>query len=331
MAVDANAVETYDNLVMREDLEEQYYMISPEECPFTMLAGRGTADQTYHEWPKVDLAAPSTTNRVVEGDDAPATDAGTLPNRLGNYTQISDKVAKVTHTSQAADSAAANIQRLNKQVALKLREIKRDIETMLLQNIAASAGSSGNARVAAGFPAFLRTNTHGEAGGSDPTLSGTTNGYPDAAAGGGTTPVALTEARFKQIIQECWTAGGNPTIAMVTGNNKTVISENFTGSTTRYKDAIDKTLVAAIDIYDSDFGRLSVVPNRFQPTIASNNYAVYIIDPDYVEIAWLDAMQQKPLAETGHSKSRLVWGEYTLVVGNEAAHGVVRDTTGAAS
>lgn len=331
MAVNANTVETYDNLVMREDLEEQYYMISPEECPFTQLAGRGTADATFHEWPIVQLAAPDGANRVVEGDDDPAIDPGTLPNRIGNYCQISDKTAKVSSTSEAVDSAAENIQKLTKQVALKLREIKRDMEVMLLQNIAADAGSSGNARVSAGLPAFLRTNTYGEAGGADPTLSGTLNGFPDAPATGGTTPVPMTEAVFKSIIQACWESGGNPTIAMVNANNKTVISETFTGATTRYKDAIDKTLVAAIDIYDSDFGRLSVVPNRFQPTIAANNYAVYILDPDYVELAWLDSMKQKPLAETGHSHSRLVWGEYTLVVGNEAAHGVIRDTTGAAA
>ena len=39
-------------------------------------------------------------------------------------------------------------------------------------------------------------------------------------------------------------------------------------------------------------------------------------------------MREKPLAETGHSKKRLLWCEYTLQVDNEAAHGIYRDTNG---
>ena len=40
----------------------------------------------------------------------------------------------------------------------------------------------------------------------------------------------------------------------------------------------------------------------------------------------LDEVQQKPLAETGHSIRTLVWCEYGLQVDNEAAHGVIADT-----
>ena len=346
MAVDANAVETYDNSVLREDLAEQYAMISPEEVPFQEAIGSAeAATQPHHEWSIVDLAAPDGANRVIEGEEAPATDTGTLALRVGNYTQIVDKKAVVTQTSQASDAAAENIQKLAKQVALKIRELKRDNEVMLLQNTPAIIGSSGVARASAGFPAWIKTNTHGETGGTDPTLSGTTQGYPDAGANVGDvpTPVALTETVFNNVIQLIWEAGGNTTMAMVNANNKRVISETFTGVSTQYKDIVDKTLVNSVDIYDSDFGQLSIVPNRFQPTLnadttapgnglgANDNYAVYFIDPDMAGVSWLDPMQQKPLPETGHSKGRLVWAEWTLQVDNEAAHGIIRDTTGAAA
>ena len=95
MSVDPQTIETYDNSLIREDLEQQYSMISPEETPFQTAIGVGqAATNTYTEWSIVDLATPSTTNRVIEGDDAPGEDVGTLGRRIGNYTQISDKDIK---------------------------------------------------------------------------------------------------------------------------------------------------------------------------------------------------------------------------------------------
>ena len=100
MGVDAQTIETYDNTVIREDLEQQYTMISPEETPFQTAIGVGPkATATYHEWTVVELANPSTSNRVIEGEDTPAEDDGTLGKRFGNYTQISDKVVSVSNTS----------------------------------------------------------------------------------------------------------------------------------------------------------------------------------------------------------------------------------------
>jgi len=334
MATPATTTETYDNSVIREDLQEQYTMISPEEVPFQTAIGSDTATNTLHEWPIVNLAAVDPANRVKEGEDTPDIDVGTLALRLNNYTQISDKVIVVSQTSEAVDAAAENIQRESKQISFKLREMKRDKENMLLQNIAADggAGEGVTARITAGLIAFLRTNTGAGAGGSDPTLSGTDEGFPDAAAGAGTA-VPFTEDNLNDLIELAWLAGGNPNLVMVNSNNKRVISETFTGSSTRYKDAIDKTLVNAIDVYDSDFGQFSIVPNRFQPTIATgpDNYVVLIIDPDLCTVSYLETVRQKPLAETGHAKSRLAWCEYALTVFNEAGMAVQRDTTGLAS
>lgn len=332
MAVTAATSETYDNTVIFEDLQDAYTMISPEETPFQQLAGRRDVTNTLFEWPVVDLAAPDDANRVIEGDSDVANDEPTLAVRLSNYTQISDKVAEVSQTAQAVDAAAKNIQRMTNQIVLKMKEMKRDKEVMLLSNVPALAGSSGNARQTAGFPAFLRTNTFRVTGGTDPTLSGTTEGFPDAAAGVGDTPVLLTEDALNDMIESCWNNGAEPTIIMVNSGNKRRISTSFTGNSTRYKDSIDKKLVAAIDFYDSDFGELTVVPNRFLPANdpdagPATSYNVFIIDPEYVRVAYLDSVQQKPLAETGHSIRSLVWCEYGLQVDTEAAHGVVSDTT----
>ena len=331
MAVNADTSETYDNSVIREDLQEAYSMISPEETPFQEAIGTKDITNTLFEWPIVNLQDPDSSNRVPEGESDVPNDAPTLALRLSNYTQISDKVAEISHTAQAVDAAAENVQRMGKQVLLKMKEMKRDKEVMLLSNVAAGAGSSGNARVTAGFIAFLRTNTKFEAGGADPTLSGGTEGFPDTAAVPGTIPVVFDEADLNDVIEDCWTAGAEPTMIMVNSGNKRRISTTFEGNATRYKDTIDKKIVNSIDFYDSDFGLLTVVPNRFQPTSnpggGDDNYSVFVMDPEYARVAYLDTVQQKPLAETGHSIRTLVWCEYGLQVDNEAAHGVIRDTT----
>jgi hypothetical protein len=333
MAVNSNTVETYANNVIREDLQEAYTMISPEETPFQMAVRRESASNTLFEWPVVELAATDGSNRVAEGEAAPGNDAATLALRFSNYTQISDKVAEVSHTSQAVDAAANNIQRLSEQVVIKMKEMKRDKEVMLLSNIAAAAGSSGNARQTAGLPAWLSSNTVFESGGADPTLSGTTEGYPNAAATVGTTPVVWAETDLNDLIESIWQEGGNPSMVMVNAGNKRRASTAFTGNATRYKDTVDKQVINSIDFYDSDFGEMTIVPNRFQPTNnaagANNNYNVFVLDPEYLAIAYLDEVQQKPLAETGHSMRTLVWCEYGLQVDNEKAMGVIRDTTNA--
>ena len=333
----ANTGVTFGNPVIREDLQEAYVMISPEETPFQTAIGRKDVSNTLFEWPVVELAAPDADNRQKEGDDAPAVTAPTRPLRMQNYSQINSKNVSVSTTEQAVDAAAENIQRLAQQVTIKLKEMKRDAEIQITQNIAAVPGSAVGAgdaaRVSAGFAAWLLTNTKRGATGTNPTLSGTTSGYPDAAAGAGT-PTAFLEDDFNNIITQIWVEGGEPSMALVDALNKRVLSTTFTGASTRYKDAIDKRLVAAIDIYTSDFGELAVVPSRFiQPTDGDggSSLPIFIMDPNYARMCFLEGPRQKPIAETGLSRKRLIWQEWGLQVDNEKAHGTIADTTGAAA
>jgi hypothetical protein len=331
MAVLAKTFETYNNSLIFEDLQNAYSMLSPTECPFQQAVGdSGTTSATNVEWPVVELNAVDPTNRVVEGEDAPATDDATNGVRLGNFTQISDKKVITSQTSEKVDAAGDNLQKIAKQVTFKLKELKRDKEVMLLQNIAASAGASGTARQAAGFPAFIRTNVSMGALGTNPTLSGISEGYPDVAAVSGTAR-AFTEDMFNGAIQLAWENGGDPTLVLVNANNKRIISETFVGNATRYKDTMDKKVMNAIDFYESDFGTLTIVPTRFMlpaDGVGGTRYMVLGIDPEFVEIKYLDPVQEKPLADTGHNHKRLIWCEYTLQVDAEAAHFIIRDTNG---
>jgi len=320
MGVSANTNETYDVTTIREDLQDALISISPTDTPVMSAIGRRNVDNTFFEWGVVSLAAASSSNRVIEGEAAPGNDAATNAVRQGNYTQISDKVVEVSDTANAVNGAG-DAQTTAKQVAYKLKELKRDMETMICDNVAGSAGASGTARASAGLPAHLRTNASRGTGGADGTTSGSGDaGYVDAAATDGTTR-AVTETLLKNVIADCWDQGAEPSVVICGSSQKQTIS-TFTGNATRYKEAEDSKLNAAIDVYISDFGELQIVPSRF-----SRARDVLVLDPNYARVAYLKPTTQKELARTGHSERRLISVEYGLQVDNEAAHGVVADVS----
>ena len=319
MGVTANTNETYDVSTIREDLQDALISISPTETPFMSSVGRRNVTNTYFEWPVIELAAASTSNVVIEGEAAPGNDAPTNAIRLANYTQISDKVVEVSDTAEAVNGAG-DAQTVAKQIAYKLKELKRDMEQMLVgHNNAAVAGASGTARETASLSAFLTSNVDRGVGGASGTLSGTTAGFPDAAATDGTLR-ALTEDMLREVIAECWDAGAEPTIVLCGSGVKQKISSTFTGGATKFREIGDKKIVGAVDLYVSDFGELQVVPSRF---IRSRD--VFVLDPSMARVGYLSNTKQTPLARTGHSERRLISVEYGLQVDTEKAHGVIAD------
>jgi hypothetical protein len=317
MAVTANTNETYDVSTIREDLADAMASISPTETIFMSTIGTRNVDNTYFEWSEVDLAAAATNNQI-EGDAGLSNDAPTNAVRKGNYTAISAKVVEVSDTNQNVNGVA-NAQTVAKQVAYKLSELKRDMEKMALNNVAGGAGASGTARTTAGLPAFLTTNVERGTGGANGTTSGTgSSGYPNAAATDGTTR-AITEALLKSVIASCWDEGADPSVVLCGSSQKQTIS-GFTGNATKYQEVDGKRLTAAVDIYVSDFGTLQIVPARH---IRARD--VFVLDPSYAKIAYLQTARQKPLARTGLSERRLISAEWGLEVTSEKAHGVIAD------
>jgi len=78
--------------------------------------------------------------------------------------------------------------------------------------------------------------------------------------------------------------------------------------------------VGAADLYMSDFGQISIVPNRFMRTRDA-----LILDPEYAALAYLRPFQTNDLAKTGDSENTQLLAEVTLEVKNEAAHGIIAD------
>ena len=86
------------------------------------------------------------------------------------------------------------------------------------------------------------------------------------------------------------------------------------------QDTSDGKLATAIKVYESDFGDLKIVTNRFQ-----RNRTAFVLQSDMWQLAWLDPIRIEDIAKTGDSMKKLLVGEYGLLSRNEAASGVIAD------
>lgn len=304
----------HDAIGQREDLTDVIYNISPTETPFMSSVGKTKATAVYHEWQTDSLAAATTNNAAVEGADA--SDATLSPTvRLGNYTQILQKTIKVSGTLDTVNKAGRKSEKAY-QLAKASSELKRDLETILLSNQGRSAGTSNStARKMGSLLSWIKTNSDVGSGGTDPATIGVSTRTDG-------TQRTFTEALLKTVVAEVYDSGGNPKVLMVGTAGKQKVS-SFAGiAEQRFMAPANTptTIIGAADVYMSDFGTMSVVPNRFMRTRDA-----LVLDPEYAALAYLRPFQTNELAKAGDADKTQILVEVTLEVKNEAAHGIIAD------
>ncbi len=319
MTLPTGAFATYEAIGNREDLSPVIYRIDPTETPFQSMIDKTKATAVKHEWQTQALATAVTTNAELEGDDVVSA-AATPTARLSNYAQISRKAPQVTGTQQAVDHAGRGNE-MAYQEMLKGLELKRDMEGSLIASTSGSTvGSDGNVRRLGSVLSWLRTNTNAS--------TGATSGVePTGSDGSGVrtngTQRAFTESQLKSALQATWVAGGKPGVIMTGSFNKQVFS-TFTGRSSPIEQASTKKITAAVDAYESDFGTLKVVPNRFQ-----RQRDVFAFQDDLWAVAFISGrrMVSVPLAQIGDSVRRMILSEYTLEARNEKGSCLITDLT----
>ncbi len=310
--------QTYQTVGIREDLADIIYSISPTETPFMSGIAKEKATNTTHQW-QTDALAAVAANAAVEGADITY---GTMSatTKEENHTQISTKGVQVSGTNEAVTSAG-RANELAYQVAKAAKELKRDMETALLSNVAKAAGDATTARKLGGCQTWIETNVDAGSGGS---------GAGNGAIRTDGTQRAFTEDQLKGVLRSCFDAGGNPNMIMVGAFNKQKLS-GFTGGSTRFDQAEDRRLVTSIDVYESDFGTLQVAPNRFirgaNSTAAKKGQDALVLEMDYFAVAFLRDFALQTPAQTADADQRFMVAEYTLESRNEAASGAVYDLT----
>lgn len=314
---------------MREDLSDVIHDLFPEDTYCLSTFDREEARSTYTEWLAQELAAPGANIRE-EGDDFTGASL-TAPVRYGSYLQISSKNFLVSDTLEAVDKAGRKSE-LARGAIVKMRELKRDMETRIVQNGITTVGGAGTGRSTAGIEAWIGDATASAGGPSHVVLATTsasattppvTSGGPATAlTDGGTTPTtgAFTIASLNYALQHAWEQGGDPSVILVTAARKRDIDQ-FTSIATRNIDvggAKQASIIGAANVYVSSFGRHQVIMNRY-----GRDSVVLCLDPSYWAVRYLRKPMKRELAKTGDATKMQIITEWALVAHNWKANAKV--------
>ena len=288
--------QAYAAIGNREDLIDLITNISPLDTPMLSRFGRTVATATYHEWQTDTINSASSTG-LNEGAD---TDAPVLTPtaRAGNYTQICNAIFRVSHTQLAVKSAG----RANEyayQAAKAMKEVSRDMECSIHDSTLYSGWSgTPSPRQLKGVRSWLSTNTDTGTG-----------------ASGGLSGVTLTSARLNTFLAAVWARGGKPNAIYVGSYQKGQIA-SFTTPLTRYEDMATKRYTAVVNVYDSMFGPLDVLLDRYAATTE-----LVALQDDLWRVAYLRPMKTYDLPDGGGGPKGKVEVEFTLESLNEKGSG----------
>lgn len=314
--------------VAREDLLEQITNIAPYDTPFVSQAPKVACRHIYHQWLIDTLASIGTAPNTLLADVAEGADwsldATTAPSRQFNVTMILRKDIGLSESQRAVDTAgfkdqyAYEVQKATKELAIKL-------ERCVFGALSTATGTSAAGRVMKGLQAFIATNTA--------YAGAITNTLPGGASNDGVVDVY----DFNNMLNLIYTQGGNPEQVYVSPKVKRQIS-GFTvpgaaAGTPHARNiaAVDKKLVGAIDFYDSDFGLIQIVLDRWVPESTNTTTAtasatatggqMFFLSRAINRIAWLRPVHHELVGKRGDSVAGLVVGECTLEVLSEKANG----------
>jgi len=245
---------------------------------------------------------------------------------LLNVTQIFRVDVAATETQRAVnpagfkDAYAYKVMKATKAVA-------RNIEVTLFSAAASATGNSASAgRVMRTFQSSDISFVTATAA-ATPCINVRSLGTATTANG------ALDEFGFNAIMETIYTNGGNPEAVYVSPSTKRAISSFGTNATGAYNTrniaADDRKINAAIDVYNTDFGLLQVVTDRWVPQAADGDTGDYTGVAFFLErsknrLAWLRPVQHVILGKSGDSVRGIVVGEVTLEVLNSCANGFIR-------
>lgn len=333
---DTNLFGTIAGSSNREDLIDLITLTDPYEHPFITMVNKGTASLTNHEWLTEGLTDGATatatggTELGVTYAEGAAFSAAGLNNRtrLANLCEIFRKDVQVSNTQRAVRPAGVQDEYLH-QVQVGLKELGRDIEITLFQGAAASAvGSSGVLRTMKPLQTWLSTNS----------FSVTSTAIGATGVGFSGTSWSIGEVAFNGCLERAYRQGGRVDTVFVNGASKRMISRFGVGTgpvslgsaappsiTQRSISASARTLVSSVDVYESDFGRVNIVLDRWvgqvsggqgMDTVQPNNKA-FFLQMDAWELAFLRPLKHVPLPPGGDAVRGMILTELTLVSYNE--------------
>lgn len=285
---------TYDEVGVKESVADIITNLSPTKTPFLTSLRSEKISQKKHDWQEDALDA-AAANAQVEGADAPAA-SQTATTLRSNYTQILSKTVKVSGTADATE-AHGRAKESAYQMSKKMAEVKRDLERALVGvDNTYTVGDSSTARVMASALFMI-----------------------DASNVETNVSTALTEANVLDVMESLYGNGGEATTLMIKPADAQIVAD-FAKATGRERAINDgsKTVTNVVNVYQSPYGDLKVVMNRFIKTTDALLY-----DPSYWRLLVLRNWFRETLAKTGDSTNMQIVGEFSLKHTNFLASGNV--------
>lgn len=316
--------------LVREDVLEKIYSISPTETPFLDMAGGGSYDNPYAEWTQDELAATTLASAAIDGQDVNPTTPPTGA-RVGNHGQLSYMGVNVSEVALNTDNIGRSDE-MGYQTTKRINELQNNIEATALspQGSVVDNGST-IAGLTGGFDAWLETHVNvgatGSAGGFNPATKAV-----DAPVAG--TPRDLTWDMIADEIESAYLAGAKPTKLLsrpeVTKRlARYLFTTPFAAQPTANVDGsgggVDQTSQGYIDTLRTDFGyTMQIVPCRNQQ-LYGGACTLFGISPEFVEIPRMWGTKVQPLAKLGLYERKLISTHWMVRVLLEKAHFAIRD------
>ncbi len=335
-SADLKAV-AYGGLI-HEDVMDRIWDISRVPLSFTDLVGSGgSVSNSYKEWTIDELQDQDLDNAKIDGQSLIDEDDTSVGKRVGNHCQESTKTVKVS-TRANSSNTIGRARELTYQIMMRQQELRRDVEGIAQKGTQGSRADNGStiAGLSADFPSWLTSNVNAP---GDATIGGFnfSTGLVEGYQAG--TRRAGSYDDLNQLIEQCWTAGGNPSTIMGVPSGIRKFTEGVIDSTAKVaplranvggEAAADMAGQGSVNIYVTQHGPvLNVVSNRLQPThddFASNPaYHMQIIDPGYCGLGYLTGYRTEVLAKTGLAENRQIIVDWTLIMNNEEAHALYAD------
>lgn len=307
----------------REDLLDKIYNTSPSEVPLSTAFGRTTAVTDFHEWQTDALGAASASNKMIDGDDV-TLDAQVATVRIGNHLQIFNGTVGVSRRANIVKKAGRGAEMAYLK-GKKMLELKRNIEAMIVSPTqVAIAATTSVAGQSGGLGVQLVSNPlHNGAG----ATAAWTSGAPTTAITAGTNRT-FTKALLDTACQNIYTTSGQFAEMLVVSPAHKALFSAFASVAQNRMDVksgknAQATVVGGADVYLSDFGGLTVVPHYL---MASSDTA-YVLNSDYIDLAFLDGFKTTDLAKTGDSDKVLITADCALAVRAPTAQAKITNLT----
>lgn len=283
--------------------------LSPTDTPFVSMTGKESIGQTLFQWQTDTLAAVNTANAVVEGAAA-VEDAATSTTVKSNVTQILRKVVKVSDTANALANYGRG-RELQYQMEKRGKEIKRDLEAILLSAQTKVDGDGSNARKTAGFQALVAAS-----GVADPDTGAVVNKTTSISG-------VITETELFDLTYNLYLAGANADTVMFHPKYASFFSslqeKTGTGNRLRMFENTPKLSVYVSDFVDPLGQEFKLIPNRYMP-----EDAIYFFNPsDWTQMV-LRSPTKQPLAKDGSYEKHMIEMEVGLRHRNPYASGILK-------